>query len=174
MSDPPPSSAYTGFLQTPPTLHNPYTADHLLRRVLTRRLGSKLLSELQPEFTALAEDSISKETKWLTDDANRDLPSVVHWDGWGVRKDELRTSEGWRKLKEFWARSGMMEDFFTRLHGSKSRIIGFTKYHNPPNPNSRVPIYLQVHVFVWVSGVDGWLGTGLFRVRWRGQHVPLQ
>lgn len=68
------------------------------------------------------------------DDANRNLPSVIHWDGWGRRKDELVTSEGWKQLKEFWARSGLMEDIYSRKYGDKSRLVGFTKYPRYPLP----------------------------------------
>jgi alkylation response protein AidB-like acyl-CoA dehydrogenase len=130
MSDSPHSTAYSGFQQQPPKLYNPFTTDSLLQRILTRYLGPKLLSSLSPTFTALAEQAISPQTQDYVDDANRNLPSVRHWDGWGTRKDELLTSQGWKILKHRWAQSGMMQDIYSRPHGSQSRIIAFTKY--PP------------------------------------------
>lgn len=133
------SSAYTGFLQSPPQLHNPFTSDRLLHRVLTRHLGPSLLSTLSDEFTALAEEAISPKVLGYFDDTNRNLPSVVHWDGWGRRKDELVTAEGWKQLKGFWARSGLMEDIHSRKYGEKSRIVGFTKYSPQPVPTLLAP-----------------------------------
>ena len=126
-SEPPHSTAYKGFFQTPPTLPNPYTADPLLHRILTHYLGKDLLSQLSPEFTSLGKEAISPLIQEYLEDTRLNLPQVVHWDGWGRRKDELRTPEGWKKLKHFWARAGLMEDFYTRPHGEKSRIVGFTK-----------------------------------------------
>lgn len=125
------STAYTGFLQPPPTLHNPFTSDGTLQRILARHLGPSLLASVSSEFTALAEEAISPTILGHVDDANRNLPSVVHWDGWGRRKDELVTAEGWKRLKGFWARSGLMEDIYSRKYGEKSRIVGFTKYVPP-------------------------------------------
>jgi hypothetical protein len=125
---PPHSTAYSGFFQTPPTLHNPFTGDNLLQRILQRQLGSQLLARLTPTFTALGDEAISPQTQAYFDDSNRNLPQVIHWDGWGRRKDELLTAEGWKKLKGLWARSGMMEDLYSRPYGEKSRIVGLTKY----------------------------------------------
>jgi hypothetical protein len=127
-SDPPHSTAFSGFFQTPPTLQNPFTSDILLQRILHRQLGSSLLARLTPTFTALANEAISPQIQSYVDDANRNLPQVIHWDGWGRRKDELLTAEGWKRLKGFWARSGMMEDIYSRPYDDKSRIVGFTKY----------------------------------------------
>jgi Adaptive response protein AidB N-terminal domain len=126
-SDPPHSTAYSGFFQSPPSLKNPFTQDHLLHRILRRHLGDPLFKTLAPDFESLADEVISPQILAYCDDAHHNLPEVIHWDGWGIRKDELRTTEGWRKLKEFWARSGLMDDFYTRPHGAKSRVVGFTK-----------------------------------------------
>ena len=127
MRDPPHSSSYDGFFQPPPTLHNPFTEDVLLHRILRRYLPPPLLTSLAPAFTALAAEAISPQKRSWLDDTRRNLPYVIHWDGWGNRVDDLRTPEGWGKLKAFWAQSGLMEDFYTRPYGSLSRLVGFTK-----------------------------------------------
>ena len=125
--NPPHSTAYKGFFQPPPTLPNPFTGDALLHRILRRHLGNELLTNISPSLTALANEAISPQILAYVADANRNLPSVTHWNGWGNRTDILHTSEGWRKLKEFWARSGLMEDFYSRPFGPYSRIVGWTK-----------------------------------------------
>jgi len=127
-NNPPHSTAYTGFFQPRPALPNPFTDDPLLHRILRRHIGNQLFSNLAPEFVVLATEAISPRILGYGDDANRNLPSVTHWDGWGNRVDVLHTSEGWRKLKEFWARSGLMQDFYSRPYGPASRIVGWTKY----------------------------------------------
>ena len=126
--DPPHSTAYTGFFQAPPAIRNPFTEDLVLQRILTRHLGLSLLDALRASFTNLGKEAVSRQIREYSDDAHRNLPYVVHWDGWGARKDKLYTTEGWQKLKGFWARSGIMEDFFSRKYGPQSRIVGFTKY----------------------------------------------
>jgi hypothetical protein len=132
-SDPPHSSAYTGFFQPRPSLPNPFTQDPLLPRILRRNLPSPLLKSITPTFKTLASEAISPQILSYLDDTNQNLPYVIHWDGWGNRKDDLKTPEGWRKLKHFWAKSGLMQDFYLREHGSHSRIIGFTKFLSLPH-----------------------------------------
>ena len=124
---PPPSTAYSGFFQSPPQTPNPFTSDALLHRILTRYLPSPLLSKCTPDFDALATTSVSPTIREYTHDTHVNLPTVVHWDGWGRRKDELRTCEGWKQLKGFWARSGMMKDFYERPYSEYSRLVGFAK-----------------------------------------------
>lgn len=126
--DPPPSTAYTGFFQSPPQTQNPFTSDPLLHRILTRYLPSPLLADVTPIFDALATKSVSPRIRDYTHDTHINLPQVIHWDGWGQRKDELRTCKGWKRLKGFWAESEMMRDFYERPHGEFSRLVGFTKY----------------------------------------------
>ena len=122
------STAYSGFLQTPPSLHNPFIHDRVIQRILRRRVGAVLCSKLEPTFTRLAAEAISPEKLAWCDDTNKHLPEVIHWDGWGNRVDRLITAEGWRKLKGFWAQSGMLEDIYSRRYGVHSRMVGYTKY----------------------------------------------
>ena len=122
------STAYSGFLQTPPSLHNPFIHDRVIQRILRRRVGAVLYSKLEPTFTRLAAEAISPEKLAWCDDTNRHLPEVIHWDGWGNRVDRLITAEGWRKLKGFWAQSGMLEEIYSRRYGVHSRTVGYTKY----------------------------------------------
>jgi Adaptive response protein AidB N-terminal domain len=127
-SDCPPSSAYAGFFQPSPQTPNPLTSDPLLRRILRRHLPAPVLAAATPSFQTLAAQSVSPRIREYTRDTNLNLPTVIHWDGWGKRKDELRTCEGWKRLKGFWAESGMMRDFYDRPYGEYSRLVGFTKY----------------------------------------------
>jgi Adaptive response protein AidB N-terminal domain len=122
------SSVSTGFFQSPPSLPDPYTSDVLLQRILRRYLGPDLHSSLAPEFARLGSQAVSREMLALCADAHRNLPSVVQYDGWGARVDELVVANGWKKLKGVWAESGMLGDIYLRRYGEKSRFVGMIKY----------------------------------------------
>lgn len=54
-------------------------------------------------------------------------PTLVQYNQWGERVDDLRTSEGWRGLKELAQREGIPGIFYERKHGEYSRLHGFAK-----------------------------------------------
>lgn len=54
-------------------------------------------------------------------------PTLTQYDHWGRRVDELRTSEGWRKLEEFAIQEGFVADAYERKHGHLSRVHAFAK-----------------------------------------------
>ena len=145
-SEPPPSSAYTGFFQTPPQTPNPLTSDPLLHRILHRYLPAPVLAANTPSFQTLAAEAVSARMREYTRDTELNLPTVINWDGWGKRKDELRTAEGWKRLKGFWAESGLMKDFYDRPDGEYSRLVGFTKYPQPQPPSFQFPFGLELMV----------------------------
>lgn len=97
---------------------------------------------MTPAFTTLGEEAVSRQILTYSNDAHTNLPRVIEWDGWGKRKDQLYTTEGWRKLKEFWARSGLMHDFYSRPYGAQSRIVGWTKLVQTWRQNADSRYYL--------------------------------
>lgn len=52
----------------------------------------------KPRIEIFAEEVVSRKILDWVADAERNLPSVSHWDSWGAKKDELITSEGWKRL----------------------------------------------------------------------------
>ncbi len=54
-------------------------------------------------------------------------PQLIQYDSWGRRVDELRTSEGWRGLKELYQREGTVAIPYERKYGEHSRSYGFAK-----------------------------------------------
>lgn len=54
-------------------------------------------------------------------------PTLVQYDEWGRRVDLLKTSEGWRKLKEISQREGIPGIFYERTHQEHSRVYGYSK-----------------------------------------------
>lgn len=54
-------------------------------------------------------------------------PQLVQYDSWGRRVDELRTSEGWRELKDVFHREGLVAIPFERPYREHSRPYSFAK-----------------------------------------------
>lgn len=51
------------------------------------------------------------------------------FDTWGRRRDELHTSEGWRRLQATGIREGVVAIGHERDFGACSRLVQFFKYH---------------------------------------------
>ena len=66
--------------------------------------------------------------RWIAD-AERYPPSLQNFDTWGRRKDELYTSEGWRRLQATGIREGIVAIGHEREFGACSRLVQFFKYH---------------------------------------------
>ena len=54
-------------------------------------------------------------------------PQLIQYDSWGRRVDELRTSEGWRGLKDIYVREGLVAIAYERKYKEHSRPYGFAK-----------------------------------------------
>lgn len=54
-------------------------------------------------------------------------PTLVQYNQWGERVDDLQTSEAWRDLKELAQREGIPGVFYERKYGEYSRVYGFAK-----------------------------------------------
>ncbi len=54
-------------------------------------------------------------------------PQLIQYDSWGRRVDELRTSEGWRGLKDIFVREGLVAIPYERKYQEHSRPYAFAK-----------------------------------------------
>ena len=54
-------------------------------------------------------------------------PQLVQYDNWGRRVDDLRTSEGWRGLKDVYHREGIVAISYERKYREHSRPYAFAK-----------------------------------------------
>jgi hypothetical protein len=59
--------------------------------------------------------------------AEKNIPYLKTWDTFGKRKDELVTSEGWRRLQEIGIQEGMVAIPYENRSGPYSRIHHFLK-----------------------------------------------
>ncbi|TPX35280.1 hypothetical protein SmJEL517_g02235 [Synchytrium microbalum] len=60
--------------------------------------------------------------------AEQHLPAIQSYDHWGKRVDILRTSEGWRKLKDLACTEGINSIAYEGKYGEYDRVYHFAKY----------------------------------------------
>ncbi|KDQ62343.1 hypothetical protein JAAARDRAFT_203500 [Jaapia argillacea MUCL 33604] len=113
-----------GFQQTPTVEGNPYTADPVLRGLLRRTLPTSVLQEVEPDLERFANELIITVQLYSSQCTK---PTVIQYDHYGRRIDNLQTSEGWRKLRDFSQREGIIGIFYERKFGEHSRSYGFAK-----------------------------------------------
>ncbi|KAK4699046.1 hypothetical protein P7C70_g7221, partial [Phenoliferia sp. Uapishka_3] len=118
---------HEGFQQTPYTLPPAaWDSEHALQGILRRTLPPAIYAALDEDLKAFQVRLAGpiRQAALLADEVE---PSVVQFDQWGRRVDLLRTSEGWRKLKDISAQEGCVATFMERKDGEHSRSVGFAK-----------------------------------------------
>ena len=89
-----------------------------------------ITGELSAQHTQLAaEDSFITTFDLVMREMSKHAtpPQLIQYDSWGRRVDELRTSEGWRGLKDIYHREGLVAIPYERKYGEYSRPYGFAK-----------------------------------------------
>lgn len=82
-------------------------------------------------------------------------PTLVQYDQWGRRVDDLQTSEAWRNLKALAQREGLPGIFYERKYKEHSRIYGFAKILLMVGDTHEVGIfYLYLRVFSQAVPLD--------------------
>ena len=123
-----PSSSTDGFFQTPPLVANQLNDDIALQRSLRLFLSQSVQKEIYPELFAFGDKVLSKPVLDLVADAEKNLPYLKTWDSWARRRDELITSEGWRKLSALGIQEGMASIGYENKYRQFSRPYQFCKY----------------------------------------------
>lgn len=123
-----PSSSTDGFFQQPPPVQNQLYDDITLQRSLKLFLPESVRQATQSELVSFGEKVLSKEVLDLVADAEHNLPYLKTWDSWGKRRDELITSEGWRKLSALGIQEGMVAIGYENSYLQFSRPYQFCKY----------------------------------------------
>ncbi|KAJ7779070.1 acyl-CoA dehydrogenase NM domain-like protein [Mycena metata] len=112
------------FHQQPPPTGNPYLTDPVLPSLLKRLLPATALSTIQPDLIRLGEDLVNviRPLAPLVKE-----PTLTQYDSWGNRVDVLQVSEGWKMLKAFTCKEGLISIAYDRKFQDKSRIYQFSK-----------------------------------------------
>ncbi|EOD45786.1 putative acyl- dehydrogenase protein [Neofusicoccum parvum UCRNP2] len=102
--------------------------DAALTRALNLFLPKDVCDSIAPDLSTFGAKVLSPQVlNWVLD-AERNLPYVKTFDSWGRRRDELITTEGWRKLQALGIAEGMAAIPYENLHGEFSRVHHFAKY----------------------------------------------
>ncbi|CDO71419.1 hypothetical protein BN946_scf184909.g13 [Trametes cinnabarina] len=113
-----------GFQPVPFIEGNPYTTDPVLPVLLKRILPSDVFQDVDKDLQRFGGEVLTTMRE-LTKRATP--PQLVQYDNWGRRVDDLRTSEGWRGLKDVFHREGIVSIAYERKYREHSRPYGFAK-----------------------------------------------
>ncbi|CEL62983.1 hypothetical protein RSOLAG1IB_10630 [Rhizoctonia solani AG-1 IB] len=110
--------------QQPPSLH-PFLDDPVLPVLVKRLFPPSSHARVVEELTRFGNDIngyISDLGKFVGP------PTLIQYDHFGQRIDQLKTSEGWRQLKQVAAKEGMVPIAYDRAnYGSLARVLMFIK-----------------------------------------------
>lgn len=109
------------FFQEAPVLQNQYTQDPLLSRYLKKRLPEDMFREVSAHFHILGSMAAGPMLAWA-EEAERMTPVHVPFNPWGRRVDEIRVSQGWKKLEETAATQGIVASGYERKFSELSRL----------------------------------------------------
>ena len=110
------------FYQQAPKLENTFAADPLLSRFLKHKLPDAIFREISPRLQELGDLAAGPMLAWA-EDAEAHPPVHVPFDPWGKRIDEIRVSDGWKKMDEIAARFGLIATGYERTYGEFSRTF---------------------------------------------------
>jgi alkylation response protein AidB-like acyl-CoA dehydrogenase len=110
------------FFQDPPEQSNLYVVDHALKAELKRRLPAPVLARAEPAFEALGH-ATATTLPVLHEAAESEPPVHVPYNAWGVRTDEIKTSQAWDALKNFSAEHGIVATGYDESYGDRRRIV---------------------------------------------------
>ncbi|KAK2741342.1 hypothetical protein FQN57_005626 [Myotisia sp. PD_48] len=123
--NPQPASAESGYTLTLQPLENPFVADDAFRRVLAWYLPSEVYQKVEQELKVFAGEAISEQIRTWGANAEKQQPYVKQHNAWGARYDVdlLVTSEGWKQLKKWGAKNGVVAEGYEPTYGSYRRIV---------------------------------------------------
>ncbi|KAI0648104.1 acyl-CoA dehydrogenase/oxidase [Trametes meyenii] len=113
-----------GFQPVPFVEGNPYSTDPVLPALLKRILPADVFRDVDHDLERFGGEVLT---------TLRDLsklatpPQLIQYDSWGRRVDDLRTSEGWRGLKDVYHREGIVAIPYERKYREHSRPYSFAK-----------------------------------------------
>ena len=82
---------------------------------------------LEPEWSRFGHEVLTRRVLNWVADAEKNPPFLRTWDTWGMRRDELVTSEGWRNLQDMGIAEGMVAIAYEKSAAGYSRLHQFAK-----------------------------------------------
>jgi hypothetical protein len=90
-------------------------------------LPPSVQKSISPDISSLGDLALSKKVLTYVADAEKNAPYLKTWDTFGKRRDELVTSEGWRRLQDIGIQEGMVAIPYENRSGPYSRVHHFLK-----------------------------------------------
>eukprot|EP01088_Endostelium_zonatum_P014224 TRINITY_DN3024_c0_g1_i2.p1 TRINITY_DN3024_c0_g1~~TRINITY_DN3024_c0_g1_i2.p1 ORF type:complete len:578 (-),score=99.99 TRINITY_DN3024_c0_g1_i2:81-1814(-) len=115
-----------GFRQDPAKVGNPFVEDTALIDVLKRVLPEETFKVIEKDCARFGDrliDECIDHVKAL----HRNPPTLIQYDGWGHRIDEIRIDRGWNSLAAVSAEEGLVSIAYERKLKEYSRVHQFTK-----------------------------------------------
>lgn len=109
------------FYQDAPRLSNTFRSDKNLLSHLRRVLPKDVLAGIEKHLDEVGDLAAGDWLAW-SEQAEREVPVLVPFTPWGQRIDEIRMSEGWRRLEGEAAKHGIVAAAYERRFGEWSRV----------------------------------------------------
>lgn len=116
------------FYQDPPRLTNTYRSNRWLKAYLRFKLPSDIFKIADADLERLGQQCAGPFLA-LARTAEREKPTLVPFDPWGKRIDEVRVSPAWQELQNISAREGMIAIGYKRAQAEFSRVYQFAKLY---------------------------------------------
>uniref|UniRef100_A0A914DKF7 Acyl-CoA dehydrogenase n=1 Tax=Acrobeloides nanus TaxID=290746 RepID=A0A914DKF7_9BILA len=118
-----------GFIQEAPLLHNPFTDDPILERVLRRWMPQNIYSKVSEDLTKFG-NRIVTEIDSLGRECELHQPKLEQYDAWGNREDKLILTPEWTKLKRVAAEEGLLSiGYDPNIDPTWRRLYQFSKLY---------------------------------------------
>ena len=114
------------FFQQPPQLNHPLHGDRLLREYIERHFPETYRAEILPELTALG-DQIQRELYPHALENRLEKPTLVQWDAWGNRADEIKVPEAWERFARIATEQGLIWRGYDKRYGEVARLDQFVR-----------------------------------------------
>jgi putative acyl-CoA dehydrogenase len=109
------------FYQDGPNLENSYSQDRILQVWLKRYVPDHVLGVVGPHLQHVGELAVGPWLLW-SQQAEAEEPEHVPFSPWGQRIDDLRISDGWRRLERAAVQEGIVASAYERRFGEYSRV----------------------------------------------------
>lgn len=107
---------------------NQFHDDAALNRGLNLFLHKSVKDSVSEDLSTFGDKVLSPQVMGWILDAERNTPYVKTFDTWGRRRDELITTEGWRKLQDLGIAEGMAAIPYENRYAEYSRVYHCAKY----------------------------------------------
>lgn len=111
-----------------PKLGNQFLEDTALLDYLDYFIPNDIINEAREDLTQLGEKVITEALDYAKD-AERNVPQLEQFDAFGERIDRLHTTQGWKNLKVFSAKQGIVAFGYENKYGEYTRILQFIRLY---------------------------------------------